>query len=1424
MAYRPTNDIKENAIHRNTIFESQNLVSCCTCGYCIEKTEDASLTITNFKAAASFNDSLGPVPQFGPLTEFSNYMMPSGSFGPYILYPYKLQYAADSLGSSQEKHADQLVYYPFLKCNGSISGYGSESFPATTVTIGSAGITHPLKYYGSEFGMATGSGGINGNYGWAVMGTATFLSNSASVANASIGMGGAADKIGYDPQFGSYAYLSYRPNVPGNQGNKFVYSNTKITDTAFIPSFCSNPVPPGNQATHSSGCGNYYRWSQYRQKEEGIPFLDWYYFGFYDGSGNPYYNWYYWWWWNTSDLPVNINLKFSSDLTWSLLSLLESGPTENFAKAHYYTNMYSVFNFYYPLNLFTQYNTFFDVSTGNGLQFYCNDLLCTSGVNLRAWISAGPRTNPFPANPSVFVEPCTDQQLDYIIEKGYAGYYNSTMHPFVNKTIPPKPADIDIGNYQPYLDYIASHDYSDLSFKSNSGCTNNITKIMEPVFYKNFDNYSFPYLYEGFNEIFTDYYITDQILAPNFTRCDIEYNRLPNPDPDPNKMNPNPWVPTYPTAEAKTYKIKSLGNGYQILKGGYVLDRFELNKDGSFYATMSIVKENDFFAVSGTRRWEVASEQLLPYVGSVENPQIYCSALFNQWFNIPVDETTTLHASSKFVYSSAFQVQEYEDQTMTGYYVNGLFSNYYSSSPLIYHSDICRGYFGYASNLYCPTSYVGQKSSRTQIISSTNSSGRTTVLIKNVLWIGKQLLKKTYSTDDGSSNYGIVTSIIPTSIGSGYKNTTTISIAQPTNKSRLSVPPVAQAKATPIVTNGSITGYNITDAGRGYDPSNPPLVSFGYPGYGASAKVIVSPQPDVLANGSPVPSYYEASLYGGFESDIEVSFQSTPICKTKDIPDKLKKVTRLKIKFEDYRKIPQSNFIMEGKASILVEATPELSAQSVGGYSGFLRYSPEPNVYVYYVPNNTFDNIAFIEPNVNKDSTSVFYNKIFQSYENPFVKDIVEIDPPVSTLYVSKVGRAYPDFGVPDRFKSCLLVNGDEDVWKTGNEIKFVGLFFKVTNGGSGYTAIPTVTLSGGGGTGAKAKATINGGRVTSVYLEYYGVNYTSNMNVLITGGGGTGATAVDITFTPFYSIYMEEIKNEKQTAGQTLIRIASTLQNALNGIYIPNVGLETLYKGRDLQVKFLYKYKDVSLENTVGFSNFNPNDADFLNEKASSSGAAYRQEGTFQTAFTSQLKFKYFNNPSFSESGVGEFFALSIGSYQLRPYFQMYDPISPYFYGQIVPFKYDRTEVISVSPIKIKYVGVEFIYISNNSAFNPKYVVTSYTPPNIPTITTESTHTRSVGFKCDIILEEFVDEFIQESLPVEFNEILQNVEYIQTSNLMNSRKPMEMINPEQCEHIGKVIDRKDCNCPKKWVRLCDVHGKTDWKKCMQCKDFKVSE
>ncbi|GEM_PF-4007713 len=65
-----------------------------------------------------------------------------------------------------------------------------------------------------------------------------------------------------------------------------------------------------------------------------------------------------------------------------------------------------------------------------------------------------------------------------------------------------------------------------------------------------------------------------------------------------------------------------------------------------------------------------------------------------------------------------------------------------------------------------------------------------------------------------------------------------------------------------------------------------------------------------------------------------------------------------------------------------------------------------------------------------------------------------------------------------------------------------------VTNGGTGYTSAPTVSLIGGGGTLAKATATVSGGAVTLVTVTNVGANYTSAPTVVFTGGGGIGATA----------------------------------------------------------------------------------------------------------------------------------------------------------------------------------------------------------------------------------------------------------------------------------------------------------------------------
>lgn len=69
---------------------------------------------------------------------------------------------------------------------------------------------------------------------------------------------------------------------------------------------------------------------------------------------------------------------------------------------------------------------------------------------------------------------------------------------------------------------------------------------------------------------------------------------------------------------------------------------------------------------------------------------------------------------------------------------------------------------------------------------------------------------------------------------------------------------------------------------------------------------------------------------------------------------------------------------------------------------------------------------------------------------------------------------------------------------------------YAVTSGGSGYTSAPIVSLSGGGGTGATAVASINSsGVVTGITPVTAGTGYLSAPTVTLSGGGGSGATAV---------------------------------------------------------------------------------------------------------------------------------------------------------------------------------------------------------------------------------------------------------------------------------------------------------------------------
>ena len=84
------------------------------------------------------------------------------------------------------------------------------------------------------------------------------------------------------------------------------------------------------------------------------------------------------------------------------------------------------------------------------------------------------------------------------------------------------------------------------------------------------------------------------------------------------------------------------------------------------------------------------------------------------------------------------------------------------------------------------------------------------------------------------------------------------------------------------------------------------------------------------------------------------------------------------------------------------------------------------------------------------------------------------------------------------------------------------GLFvdgISITNGGSGYTTAPTITISGGGGSGAAAKAVLTGGVVTNIVITNPGYGYSSTPSITFSSGAAAAtATMSDPSTTPQWS------------------------------------------------------------------------------------------------------------------------------------------------------------------------------------------------------------------------------------------------------------------------------------------------------------------
>ena len=133
-----------------------------------------------------------------------------------------------------------------------------------------------------------------------------------------------------------------------------------------------------------------------------------------------------------------------------------------------------------------------------------------------------------------------------------------------------------------------------------------------------------------------------------------------------------------------------------------------------------------------------------------------------------------------------------------------------------------------------------------------------------------------------------------------------------------------------------------------------------------------------------------------------------------------------------------------------------------------------------------------------------------------------------------------------------------------------------VTNGGSGYTSPPIVTIDAPTGPGiavpAQATATVENGKVTVVTVRSAGSQYTGVPSVSFSGGGGSNAAATAQT----EAIYYDVLEATAPVAGITTISLVQNLNNEVG------VGSTAFFARQSLQIVSSHSFQYIGAGNTI--------------------------------------------------------------------------------------------------------------------------------------------------------------------------------------------------------------------------------------------------
>ena len=140
----------------------------------------------------------------------------------------------------------------------------------------------------------------------------------------------------------------------------------------------------------------------------------------------------------------------------------------------------------------------------------------------------------------------------------------------------------------------------------------------------------------------------------------------------------------------------------------------------------------------------------------------------------------------------------------------------------------------------------------------------------------------------------------------------------------------------------------------------------------------------------------------------------------------------------------------------------------------------------------------------------------------------------------------------------------------------FIVSDIKVTNGGSGYTSAPIVSIDAPTGPGvaipAQATATVENGKVTVVTVRSGGSQYTGVPSVTFSGGGGSSAAAT----AEIDAIYYDVLESTKPSAGITTISLIQNLNNEVG------VGSTAYFARQSFQIVSSHSFQYIGAGNTI--------------------------------------------------------------------------------------------------------------------------------------------------------------------------------------------------------------------------------------------------